>query len=230
MGGQSLMGVSSMTTHPSEESESNTQRSPPEEQPAVLAGSRLVQALRAGSSQGVSWVRNSALYGWLTAEPDPDVIVIDLRETWTVGPVLSVLDWVVGWLVEAGDASRAVGLAQRGVASTRAAPLRVAGLVIALVGLLVAGSGLRGEIAMTRLAVGIGLAVGGLIAMQDTRDWATLRETRPVELMIAALEPPDPPVAETDEPPAHRATDDSSTELSQGDGDETIDTQQEQSR
>jgi hypothetical protein len=35
------------------------------------------------------------VWRWLTAEPDPDVIVIDLRETLTVGPVIAVLDWLV---------------------------------------------------------------------------------------------------------------------------------------
>jgi len=38
--------------------------------------------------------RASRLYRWLTAEPEPDVIVIDLRETYTVGPFISVLDAV----------------------------------------------------------------------------------------------------------------------------------------
>jgi len=32
---------------------------------------------------------------WLTAEPEPDVIVIDLRETVTVGPIVLVLDRIV---------------------------------------------------------------------------------------------------------------------------------------
>ena len=38
---------------------------------------------------------------WLTAEPDPDVIVIDLRETRTVGPFILALDYVVDRLVAA---------------------------------------------------------------------------------------------------------------------------------
>lgn len=37
-------------------------------------------------------VRHSWLYRWLTAEPEPQVVVIDLRETYTVGPLLAVLD------------------------------------------------------------------------------------------------------------------------------------------
>ena len=38
------------------------------------------------------WLRQSFLYRWLTTEPDPDVIVIDLRETYTMGPVIALLD------------------------------------------------------------------------------------------------------------------------------------------
>lgn len=49
----------------------------------------------AGSGRAVArWTRRSFLYRWLTAEPDPEVIVIDLRETYTVGPVIALLDRV----------------------------------------------------------------------------------------------------------------------------------------
>jgi hypothetical protein len=51
--------------------------------------------LAAAGAAVSTWVRNSRVYGWLTAEPEPDVIVVDLRETWTVGPVIGVLDRVV---------------------------------------------------------------------------------------------------------------------------------------
>ncbi|WP_075937164.1 hypothetical protein [Halosegnis longus] len=37
-------------------------------------------------------VRDSRLYQWLTTEPDPTVVTIDLRETYTVGPVLKLLE------------------------------------------------------------------------------------------------------------------------------------------
>jgi hypothetical protein len=36
-----------------------------------------------------------SVWHWLTAEPDPDVIVIDLRETLTIGPIIAVLDLIV---------------------------------------------------------------------------------------------------------------------------------------
>jgi hypothetical protein len=60
--------------------------------------SRLVGTVdRVGGTLG-TWVRGSWLYGWLTAEPDPDIIVIDLRETYTVGPVIATLDRLAGWI------------------------------------------------------------------------------------------------------------------------------------
>lgn len=182
-----------MTTPAPDESKSSHTPSDGDDVPATLAGSHVVATLQAVSSRGASWVRNSALFQWLTAEPDPEVIVIDLRETWTVGPFLRVLDWASNRLIDAADSSRTVGVAQRGVIATRAAPLRVVGVLTVVIGLAAASSSLLGGVSTTQLAVGVGLAVGGLIAMQDDRDWATLRETRPVALTIAALEPPDPP-------------------------------------
>ena len=49
-------------------------------------------ALANGIRALARWTRQSFCYRWLTNEPDPDVIVIDLRETYTVGPIIAVLD------------------------------------------------------------------------------------------------------------------------------------------
>jgi hypothetical protein len=44
------------------------------------------------------YVQGSAIVQWLTEEPDPDVIVIDLRESYILSPVISVLDTaLLGW-------------------------------------------------------------------------------------------------------------------------------------
>src|SRR6056297_2605402 len=67
----------------------------------VVAGSLLLGLL---ARFGV-WIEGSWLYRWLTAEPDPDVIVIDLRETQIVGPILAALDWVIDRLSTTGDSS-----------------------------------------------------------------------------------------------------------------------------
>jgi hypothetical protein len=97
----------------------------------ALERSRLTGA---GETLG-RWVRGSYLYRWLTAEPDPDVIVIDLRETYTVGPVIAGLDRAGRFVADtrAGQAG-ADGLATLSAAVERR-PVRVASIVV-LVALL----------------------------------------------------------------------------------------------
>lgn len=62
------------------------------------------------------WTRSSRLFRWLTAEPDPDVVVIDLRKTWTVAPFLAVVEWAGNWLGKYGSGAGTRTLLQRGVA------------------------------------------------------------------------------------------------------------------
>jgi len=46
------------------------------------------------------------------------------------------------------------------------------------------------------LAVGAVATLAGVVLTRDERDWETLRETRAVELLVRALEPPAPPADE----------------------------------
>jgi hypothetical protein len=55
---------------------------------AVFRGSR---ARRGVKKLGVA-ARKSYFVNWLTSEPEPDVIVINLRETHTIGPFIRLLD------------------------------------------------------------------------------------------------------------------------------------------
>lgn len=57
-------------------------------------GSVLLGAARSLATRGEAVVRNSYCYRWLTTEPDPSVIVIDLRETRTVGPFVRLFERV----------------------------------------------------------------------------------------------------------------------------------------
>lgn len=83
----------------------------------VLNGSRVVDAVQCASNATASRlgsmsarlrrvISGSYLYRWLTAEPDPEVIVIDLRETHTVGPVISLLDSILDALAPGYRQSR----------------------------------------------------------------------------------------------------------------------------
>lgn len=110
----------------------------------VLDGSRVVDVVQRVSTTATRWlgstsdrltrvVQGSFLYRWLTAEPDPEVIVIDLRETYTVGPFIAILDHIVETLVPYYRQS----LLKRGVdalavLAARAAGTRPGRLLVAL--------------------------------------------------------------------------------------------------
>ncbi|MFC7058390.1 hypothetical protein [Halovenus salina] len=97
-----------------------TEKETNEAKPAV-ANSRLLRMTRrvtaavsnAGSASrlagmmtgGRHLVESSWLYRWLTAEPEPDVVVIDLRETLTVGPWLRLLQRTIVWILPAALSS-----------------------------------------------------------------------------------------------------------------------------
>ncbi|MXR50405.1 hypothetical protein GRX03_02125 [Halovenus sp. WSH3] len=156
----------------------------------LVAGSLLIGVLgRFGS-----WIEGSWLYRWLTAEPDPDVIVIDLRETRLVGPVLGVLDWVLGGLARAGGGSTLGSLAARGYRLATGRPIQLAsaalvGVVLALVAVLVA----TGTTSVPLLGVVVVLAVCAAVGSRISWSWQRVRQTRAVSALVAAFEPPEPP-------------------------------------
>ncbi|NHX36819.1 MULTISPECIES: hypothetical protein [Halolamina] len=99
----------------------------------VLDNSHLIGAAESVADRTSTFVKNSWLYEWLTAEPEPEVVVIDLHKTWTVGPFIKILDWAIEtaapWYRESTlkrgvDAVVALG--------ERAAETRIGELLIAL--------------------------------------------------------------------------------------------------
>lgn len=156
----------------------------------AFRGSRVNRSIRRLDSLA----RSSFLYGWLTAEPEPEVVVIDLRETRTVGPVLALLDWTVAPLVRHWERARVgrgwTALSDRFV--TR--PVRVTSTVVlaaVLANLLV----LAALGSPTPRAVGARLVVLAL-ALAGTRvtvSAADLSDAHTVRLLVALLSPPEPP-------------------------------------
>jgi len=136
-------------------------------------------------------VTDSFVYRWLTAEPDPEVIVIDLRETYTVGPVVAVLDRVLAWLDSAATSSGTVALARSLLAEFRAAPVRLLGATVALgcAGVLFVGTVL-GTFGVASIVALVVLAVAGLAGTRVAVSWTDLVDSRVGQLVIAALEPP----------------------------------------
>ncbi len=151
--------------------------------------SRLVAAGRAIGQ----WARQSSLYRWLTREPDPEVIVIDLRETYTVGPIIGALDWTIArlapWWRTSGLRRLCAGAADR----FRERPIRSLGVVVMAVAAvrLVVGVG-AGSLSGRAIALSLALFGAGAVATRSNHSTADLRDTRGYELLVAALEPPEP--------------------------------------
>ncbi|SMO80056.1 hypothetical protein [Halorubrum cibi] len=159
----------------------------------VGSGSIVLDRARSAGKRVTHTVRASWLYRWLTAEPDPEVIVIDLRETWTVGPFLKILDWVIDFLIGAMEGSIFAKAAGAAVSQTRKTPLRVGGGFTLLAGLALFLVAVAGDAVSTTLLVGaLVVSTVGAVGLRDRRSWGELRDTRVVELLIRALEPPAP--------------------------------------
>lgn len=156
----------------------------------AVDNSQLVQGTRHVEGTLARWFQGSRIVQWFLAEPDPDVIVIDLRETYTIGPVLRVLDRLVQFgrhLSERTGATDAISRAARRVESE---PLRVLGFVL----LAVALGGLAVTFASNG-SVGGWLALSGvaLLATRERRSASALARTPVGRVLKAVFEPPEPP-------------------------------------
>lgn len=176
---------------------------------AVTDGSRLVAMAR-----GVSrWFRQSFLYRWLTKEPEPEVIVIDLRETYVVGPIIRALDWAVAWLAPRWQSSGLKRLSERVGATLARRPVRAFGIVLTVAamtrfGLQVAG----GDVSASATLLYLALLGFGVLAIRSDGSLSDLRETRLFRLAVAVLEPPEPPEERRDRQVDTEAETDTDTE------------------
>lgn len=73
--------------------------------------STIISTAQTLATRASAFIRGSYCYRWLTKEPEPDVIVIDLRETHTVGPILAILERVIEPVEQAWIHSRADAIA-----------------------------------------------------------------------------------------------------------------------
>ena len=141
--------------------------------------------------------RNSWLYRWLTKEPDPEVIVIDLRETWTVGPIIAILDRVLGVLHTGYQGSILQQFVTALSRQVRTQPVRLlAGLVTLSVILSLGYLTAQDSLSTTSIVAGGLLFLLGLLGLFVDLTLSDLKETRLVQLLIRVLEPPEPPETE----------------------------------
>jgi hypothetical protein len=152
--------------------------------------SRVLGTVRRVESTLNRWVQGSRTVQWFLAEPEPEVIVIDLRETYTVGPVIRALEWASSRGSEIAERTGIADATRSTVAWIESAPMRAVGWFLfacALGGLLTALVTV-GSIAGWLVVAGL-----ALLATRERRSAEALAETRAGRALIAAFEPPEPP-------------------------------------
>lgn len=159
-------------------------------------------ALRRAADAALAIARDSWLYRWLTAEPDPDVVVIDLRTTVSIGPPLMVIDRIVDAIVPGAEGATVVRAFERVGDALRRRPVAIASaivLCVVAVGLLL--TLLRGDPNRTILLGQLIVAAFAALGLRSRATLADLRETRTARAIVAVLEPPEPPAERADQSP-----------------------------
>lgn len=139
-------------------------------------------------------VDDSRIVRWLTREPDPEVIVIDLAETRTLGPVLAAIDGLARGLATPWGSSRVRdGLGRAVRALERNAVPAASGVLLGVV----VGTAVLGDVGGDPLVL-LSLAVAGLAALLGLavdRSRVALAGSRFRNACAALLAPPEDPPA-----------------------------------
>lgn len=139
-------------------------------------------------------VSASWLFQWLTKEPEPEFVVINLKDTVSVGPVIAVLGQYVRWYVPASHRSTAYRTVERLHQSLIAAPIRAVSIVIGATILTNLGYTLAiGEPTESGTIVRMILLGLSALGTRISMSWDALTETRFVQITINILTPPGPP-------------------------------------
>lgn len=143
--------------------------------------------------------RHSFAYRWLTKEPEPAVVVIDLRETWTVGPVIRLLERVGS----SGLVRRAIS-GMDTVAGAVSRPIRRAPVRFASIALLAFAAT---ALALTWSSAGptgslpwLGGITAAVLGLRVETSWQEIVDSRVGTMLRAILEPPPGPDEDDDSP------------------------------
>lgn len=182
-------------------SEASSPSKPPVgiETPETPTSSVYENALSYRLSTGIrELVDSSWLYRWLTAEPDAEVVVIDLRETLSAGPILASIDQTVRNAIEVMPTSSGLRRGYRLRQRFRAHPIRIVSIgalgviLIGFVGVVATG----GPIGVATFVLILGL----ILSARGTQNKTPLSEVTDAEwfqLLVETFESPAPPETRT---------------------------------
>lgn len=145
-------------------------------------------------SRGRLLITHSWLYRWLTAEPEPDVIVIDLRETLSVGPILRLLEQAINRVVPAAVSSVVGQVLSRGYQTFISRPIQVLGvLLLSLTAIAFLAILALGEMSIVAGFTILALCVIAAVACRITWSVEKLTTTRGYEFLASVFQPPSSP-------------------------------------
>lgn len=177
---------------------------------ASLLYTSVMQWFGALDEMCLRWIRNARLYRWLTADPEPNVITVDLRDSRALAPLLFLLDRTLAVLVPAVINARTRRLAATLTRWFVAAPLHRLGVgTVSLSGVGLAAAALTGSLTRIVAALLLGGVAVGLVLRTDRRSWRDLRTTTLGHVLVAVFVPPEPPAQRDD----RLATDDCSDDV-----------------
>lgn len=135
--------------------------------------------------------RGSRLYRWLTTEPEPEVIEIDLTKTLSLGPAIRVIDRVGGVLSRPWTFSTIHRSGESATELFLAAPVKSLSLLLgaAVVSNTVVAVAV-GEPSSSGLGLRLFVLGAALLGTRVDADWDELREGRVGSALVALLEPP----------------------------------------
>lgn len=123
------------------------------------------------------WASGSRIVQWFLAEPDPDVIVIDLRETYTVGPLLLVSDRFVASAHRFADSTGITNTLETVSRRFRTAPVHLLGTALLAVTLLGASYTVAADASVRTLGWWLILTSIALLATRERRSTEELEGT-----------------------------------------------------
>jgi hypothetical protein len=138
---------------------------------AAVTNSTLTDIIRAiEQTIKISW-----LYQWLTAEPESEVVTVNLRETFAAGPVINISTWTISLIVPAVAQAQMAKAARWVITTVWTAPIRAAGF--ALIGIIITEISFQlvvNDLSTLGFAIRAAIALLAVIGMQFRLDWDSL--------------------------------------------------------
>jgi len=140
----------------------------------------------------VDAVESSWVYGWTGDGPDSGVVVIDLRDTISVGPVQTARDELLEYLLPASTYSLLVRTCHRLLDEVLDAPVRVSSfaVLVAVLGGATLGAAL-GVVDANGYLLAVAFAVLAAVGTRIRVDYTDLAGSRSVRRLGRLLEPPE---------------------------------------